>query len=241
MLKSICRYLIQKSTVDSELKLKLRKLLPYFNEVSLLELNNNIFKDITVSKQTTKYKVAFSICEMIYNNILLEQEIGEVDFYSFMNKNLPTIFELFLYEFYKKEQSKYYTVKHSKRIEFNFDDINDLVPTMELDILLEDDDESIIIDAKYYKDATTEYFEKDRLRSSHFYQMLSYINNYKTTNRVRSILIYPLTDREINETYNGKRLDGINVSDTSISFNTVNLFESPDKIKDELIKIILHR
>lgn len=110
---------------------------------------------------------------------------------------------------------------------------------MKLDILLQNEEESIIIDAKYYRDATTEYFEKDKMRSSHFYQMLSYINNYETSNSVRGILIYPLTGNEINETYSGKRLDENSISSTSIGFNTINLFESHEHVKNGLLDIVM--
>jgi 5-methylcytosine-specific restriction enzyme subunit McrC len=105
---------------------------------------------------------------------------------------------------------------------------------METDITLENDDEKIIIDAKFYRETMTLNYDKERIKSSNLYQLFSYLlnqhdENLKTLNAT-GILLYPTieTDYNLNFKY----------CDHKIQIRTINLNSNWRNISLRLKEII---
>ena len=184
------------------------------------------------------------ICELIFDAQMLSETKGKYTFIDLFNsdENMNNIFELFINKFYQHELPKEYKVKYQSVLNWNLDGGNkELLPIMKLDTLITSKEETIIIDTKYYKNYLVENsYNKQELRSTHLYQMTSYMNNIKSDNLLRGILLYPLPFNEepLNETYKTKVVSGNIVKDALIQFITVDLSKDWIEIKKELLGII---
>ena len=104
---------------------------------------------------------------------------------------------------------------------------------METDICLRSNLRTIVIDAKYYKQAMSSRFGKSSLNSSHLYQMISYLKNLSVNNKSpkpEGIIIYPTTTTNLNEKYEiwGFKLHVV----------TIDLSQKTDAIRRNLLEFI---
>jgi len=131
------------------------------------------------------------------------------------------LFESFVRNFYKLEQSKFKPVK-KETIKWKFttsdNDIHYL-PQMETDITLENDSEKIIIDTKYYRETMTLNYDKEKINSSNLYQLFSYLLNQEDesskTKFATGILLYPTIEKDYDLHFKYK--------DHNIHIKTLNL------------------
>ena len=151
----------------------------------------------------------------------------------YIDKPIEEIFEEFLRNFYKIHS--YYKV-HRRYYYWKLKPVNvsnkKLLPRMETDIELTKDNNKIIIDAKYYKNAFVSRYEGKKLVSNNIYQMKTYLiqnlNQYET---LRGIIVYPSNGYEINEKFYNRK-------GYFLEFMTINLAKEWEYIKTRLLEII---
>lgn len=100
-------------------------------------------------------------------------------------KKMNQLSESFIRNFYKIEQQKYKTViKETIKWKFENSDNESYqhLLQMETDITLENENEKIIIDAKFYRETMTVYYDKERIKSANLFQLFSYLLNQQDTN-----------------------------------------------------------
>ena len=116
--------------------------------------------------------------------------------------------------------------KASKRYQY--------LPQMETDISLENEEQKIIIDAKYYRETMTTNYDKERIKSSKLYQLFSYLLNQQDgsekTKKATGILLYPTVEKDYD-------LD-FKYNDHKIQIRTINLDTNWRNISTRLKKII---
>ena len=218
-----------------------------FPKVTIININQNTFKDIRLNRNNRFYRLIISVCEMLHANMLPDkQHPGEYRFIDFTRDKgaMQRIFEAFLRNFYHQECSEEYPIVHRTRIPFNFDAINaadvELLPIMETDVTLDNPNEGkrIILDAKYYEEMfdVSRFNKKKTLRSEHIRQIESYIKNQEDpsvpyTLLTKGIMVYPKTDVEV--TYKDY-LSGEHL----LRFCTVDLAQDWRQIDQRLRQII---
>lgn len=244
IIKSIAIRLYKSSDITRENQKKLNKIILYFNQVTFIELKKSDFKSLKFNKSNNYYFMIIKICELIFNIQMLSEKKGKYTFFDLFNsdENMNNIFELFINKFYQYELPEQYKVKYQSILNWNLDGGNKaLLPIMKLDTLITSKKETIIIDTKYYKNYLVKNaYNKQELRSSHLYQMTSYMNNIKVDNLLRGILLYPLpfNEKPLNETYKTKVVSGNIVKNALIQFISVDLSKDWREIKKELLDII---
>lgn len=112
---------------------------------------------------------------------------------------MARLFEQFLLQFFATEQTTYKinaphlywrTNGEPEHIAF--------IPRMRTDIVLQDSDRTIVIDAKFYAETLTEHFVNASVRSNHLYQLFTYMHHVDTSaRRVSGVLIYPRTTKTV--------------------------------------------
>lgn len=245
IIKSIAIRLYKSSDVTKENKKRLNRVILYFNQVEYIDLKKDDFKNITFNRNNSYYFLMIKICELIYNAQMLSEKTGKYIFYDLFNsdENMNNVFELFINKFYQHELEKNYKVKYQSTLNWDVASGNiDLLPIMKLDTLILSTNETIIIDTKYYKNYFVDNgFNKKELRSSHLYQMMSYMNNMKCNNNLRGILLYPKPFEEngIYESYNVNVVSGNDVKKAKIEFITIDLSTDWKEIKKNLLDIII--
>ena len=244
IIKSIAIRLYKSSDITPENKKRLNKIILYFNQVAFIELRKSDFANLTFNRSNNYYFIMIKICELIFNTQMLNESTGKYTFFDLFNSDegMNNVFELFINKFYQYELPKQYKVKYQTVLNWNLYGGNQsLLPIMKLDTLITSEEETIIIDTKYYKNYFIENsFNKKELRSSHLYQMMSYMNNIKSNNLLRGILLYPLpfNEKNINEIYKGKVVSDNNVKDAFVQFITIDLSKDWREIKKQLLDII---
>lgn len=247
ILKNVAIKLYKSKDISKLNKKRLNNIIFSFSRVEFTEIDINIFKNIKFNKMNQHYYVILRICELILKNQMLSEETGKYEFLDLFNddKNMNIIFELFINKFYLQELPKNeYKVSYQSTLKWNFEGGNqELLPDMKMDTLIKSKNETIILDTKYYKNYFVENaYSKKELRSGHFYQMVSYLNNIETDNKLRGILLYPLPFNEepINESYDAKIVSRKNncVENAIIQFITIDLSMEWEDIKTFLLKIV---
>lgn len=177
-------------------KRKLNNVLLKLNGVNLIRFNKKDF-EIQFTKLNNYSYPLIKVCEFIFNLTMINEENGLLSFYNVFedNKKLEELFELFIYNFYKKEtQNKVY---YHKRMNWKFLNTSNWLPSMEMDICIEDKEIIYIIDTKFYKKFYSvrtfedESYSSKKLISGNLYQIYTYIQNYETLKNVNGILLYP--------------------------------------------------
>jgi len=225
--------------LDKSLKNELAGLQRMLSGIELIEISNSLFKQVRLNRNNRFYGFIMNVCQIIYESTFPSEEHGKYKFSDFTrdDKKMNQLFEAFIRNFYKKEQTKYKTVK-KETIEWLFDCTEkssyQYLPQMETDVTLENDEEKIIIDAKFYREAMAVNYDKEKIKSANLYQLFSYLlnqynDNVKTRNAT-GILLYPTVDKEydLNFCYQGHK----------IQIRTINLNTNWRNISSRLKSIV---
>lgn len=249
LLNQIIKYIairLYKSTdISKDNKKKLNRIILYFNQVDYVEIDKYSFDKINFNKSNYYYFYMIKICQLIYNSQMLSESSGKYSFYNLFDndENMNNVFELFVYKFYEQElPKKKYKVKYQSQLNWNVSSGNkSLLPIMKMDTFIKSNEETIILDTKYYKDYLTTNYDKESLISGNMYQMMAYLNNVNATNDLKGILLYPLpfNGEPIYESYDVKVVSQeMGAIDAKIQFNTIDLSQDWRKITCDLLKII---
>lgn len=224
--------------LDKKLKNELVSLRRLFGGIDQIEITSPIFKQVKVNRNNRIYGFIMNICQIIHENTLPSEEEGKFKFSDFTRdeRKMNKLFEAFVKNFYKKEQSKFPTVK-GEYIEWQFNDTkkesSKYLPIMKTDVTLQNDNQKIIIDAKFYKETLKINYDKERIISGNLYQIFSYLVNQevdKKTLKTTGILLYPTIEKDYD-------LD-FKYNEHNIQIRTVNLNTDWEIIKSRLLDII---
>ena len=231
--------LIRLKGLDKLLKKELKQLLWMFAGIQLIELNESIFKRIPLNRNNRFYGFVLNVCEIIYNNSLPSEEKGVYLFADFTrdDQKMNQLFEAFIRNFYRIELKNRYSVKR-EIIKWDFECSEttsfDYIPQMQTDITLENDQEKIIIDAKFYRETMTLNYQKEKIKSANLYQLFSYLLNQQTqeekTIQATGVLLYPTIEQDYNLSYRYHQ--------HPIFIKTVNLNTNWRNIENRLKEII---
>ena len=239
IIKTTCSLLLHNKEVNSDRKKKIHKLMVYFSNASLIDLHlvdwNKRF-----NRNTQIYRMLIYVCHWLYLRKLQTQEVGNKYAKDYSDeKELPKLYEKFIYEFFKQEYPAAFSVSAS-HIEWQLDSGEDtgLLPKMITDVTLEKDSKVLIIDAKYYSKETYNRYGKDKLKSGNLYQIFAYVKNKAWEMRdsdtvVSGMLLYAKTDSEITLDKNYS-MSGNQISVKNLDLNVP--FEELRKPLDEIAK-----
>lgn len=233
--------LIRTTNLDKKSKSKIKNVLWMFDSVEVIDLQLSTFKQVRLNRNNRFYGFLLNVCELIYNSLLPLEKEGTWKFMNFTRDEgkMNQLFEAFVRNFYRREQSIYPDVKR-ERIEWSFkvtdSESKQYLPRMETDITLQNDTSKIIMDAKFYTDTMNIRYDKEKIKSANLYQLFSYLLNQRTdhlkTQNVVGVLLYPTIEKEYNLEYS--------YEGHKIFIKTVDLNVSWNKI-DHRLKEILHQ
>lgn len=225
--------------LDKGIKDEIRSLMAMLPEIDVIPLSYSVFSHVRLNRNNRFYGLLLNVCEIIYQSTLPSEKAGEFTFMDFTRdeNKMNQLFEAFVRNFYRLEQNKFTTVRR-ETIRWQFDDTshrdNKYLPQMHTDITLENEQEKIIMDAKFYRQTMAVNFEKERVHSGNLYQVFSYLLNQEDgslkTQNASGILLYPTIEKEYSVHYRYK--------EHNISIETVNL-NADWKIIDRRLKEIV--
>jgi 5-methylcytosine-specific restriction enzyme subunit McrC len=231
--------LIRIDGLDKQLKSDLISLHKMMSGISNVEITNSLFTQIRYNRNNRFYEFIMNVCHLINESIFPSEHQGQYIFSDFTrdDNKMNRLFEAFIRNFYKIEQSKFTIVKE-ETIKWKFDKTDSIsyqyLPIMKTDISLENGDEKIIIDAKYYAETLAVNYDKEKIKAGNLYQIFSYLLNQEDNSQktlcATGILLYPTIENEYNFNFKYKN--------HSVQIRTINLNSNWKNISSRLLKII---
>lgn len=196
IIKATLVYLSRSNKISRKKRRLFYGLLPYFTEVSDVELDLGLWKNVRYNRQNIRYQFIVDVCRYLYEQLLFDesatsQMIKEVQ----DEQRLSTLYEKFIFAFFKRE-TKYKVSR--PQIQWRVDDgFTEALPIMQTDLVLQKDNKTLIMDAKFYSENMVARFEGGSAKqiSGNLYQMFAYINNWreKPDETVAGMLLYAKT------------------------------------------------
>lgn len=226
-----------KADISQTHKKQLHKSLLYFSEVSLIDLKG-VDWNIRYNRNNQHYRMLISICYLVNKGLLQTQTDGKVKLMDFLDEQrLHRLYEKFILEYFRRE---FPNIKaNASQVPWQLDDdVRDLLPIMQTDIMLSHGNKILIIDAKCYSRTTHNLFGTAKLHSSNLYQIFTYVKNKEyelagQPHEVSGMLLYAKTDNDISPDKD------YSMSGNKICIRTLNLDADFSAIKKQLNRIAL--
>lgn len=231
ILKSTMELLLR-ADIDSKIKLDLRKALEYFYDVQTIDVCS-IRWNMQYNRNNETYRMLMAICYLVIENLLPTRADGTMRFMDFDDEaHMSHLYEKFLLNYFTARFPNLNVT--SSQIDWALDDdARDLLPTMQSDIMVRDDEKVLIIDAKYYAQALQYLYNVPKQRSDNMYQIFAYVKNMEANllaadiknethadpskHRVYGMLLYAATDEKV------KADAEYHMSGNQISVRTIDL------------------
>lgn len=209
--------LLLKSDIAKARKKELRKLMVYFQDVSVVDVRS-INWAVHYNRNNQTYRLLISVCYLVVKGLLQSKSDGSVKMMDFLDEQrMCRLYEKFILEYFKKEYPQIRTA--ASQIDWALDDgIGTMLPTMQSDIMLSYEDRTLIIDAKYYSHTTQVQYDVHTLHSNNLYQIFTYVKNKAAQGgEVSGMLLYARTDENVQPN------QSFMMSGNSISVKTLDL------------------
>ncbi|RKR71056.1 5-methylcytosine restriction system specificity protein McrC [Otariodibacter oris] len=218
ILKATLAYLARSRKISKEKRHKFLSFLVYFKNVSDIELSLSQWKNIKYNRQNIRYQFLIDICRFLYEEMILSVSSGYKNQGINDEQRLSSLYEKFVYAFYKKETQ--YKVTRPQ-IKWKVDDgSNEALPIMQTDMVLQNKNNTLIIDTKFYSENMGNRYNKDKLISANLYQIFTYINNWRPRDneKVSGMLLYAKTTADVQPNYYYE-INGNSISVVTIDLN----------------------
>jgi 5-methylcytosine-specific restriction enzyme subunit McrC len=172
------------------------------------------FKQVQLHRNNAFYSFLLQIAEFVVSHAFPDERGLGRSFAQMIvdDARLERIFETFVRNFYRAEQSVYSLRDGTERIEW---DVNEpaspsdepYLPGMYPDMTLRSDTKTIMIDAKWYQSTfgTSHVSDRKKIHSSNLYQLFSYLKNLERKGgadaKAEGILLYPQVDEAVSLRY----------------------------------------
>lgn len=224
--------ILVRSDISKSRKKELKKLLVYFDDVDIIDLYSVNWK-MQYNRNNQTYRMLISVCYLIVKGLLQTQTDGNTKLMDFLDEQrMHRLYEKFILEYYRKEYPQ--ISANASLIPWKLDnDMRDMLPVMQTDIMLSCAEKTLIIDAKYYAHSMQVQYDKYTLHSGNLYQIFTYVKNKEADltgkpHEVSGMLLYARTDDDVypeNEYM---------MSGNRIEVRTLNLDENFEVIKKQL-------
>lgn len=223
--------LLKRHQLQRTIKRDVAKILMYFNDIDTISINTISWDSFVFNRNNVHYDTLLYFCRLICEEAIANQNKGKKNFRTIEEKLLPSLFERFVYAFYKKHLTD--PVSFQQQIKWNADHF-DMLPRMNADTVIENGNHKLIVDTKFYSKTlqSNRFSDNQTVISSNLYQIFAYVKNEIASvsdKPVSGMLLYPQVDIAVEKSY---FIDGHN-----FYVRTVDLNQEFDLIKQELIAI----
>lgn len=240
LLKATVYQLLNYARLDARNHDLLRPLYQRFHDIDDIQIASRDFSKVVLHRNNSFYKFLLNIAHLLHENLLLDESKGEWIFRDFVRdeEKMAALFEKFIFNFYRHEVADRYAVA-SEYITWQAVPVGnsslDFLPKMKTDVTLTNATRKLVIDAKYYKDAMVSYYDQERFRSAHFYQVHAYVTNLlndANANRsVEGLLLYPTVTTDFDQSFR--------VRGQTISFRSIDLRKPWPELESDLLNRII--
>ncbi len=177
----------------------IKNILLYLSNVTPIEITYNSFNQLMHNNQNINYLLPIDICHQLYEQQLINAKDNTTALAIKDEQLLSSLFERFVYRFYEKETN--FIVSRPKIYWDTTTPFRDALPDMQTDIVLQNNNKTMIIDTKFYnQNMSNNRFNDNRKHiSSNMYQLFSYLENYTVgeNEKLSGMLLYAKTNDDI--------------------------------------------
>jgi len=183
LLKGAAGRLLISRSLNGSVRKGLESVYRSFQDISGYGLSLADFRKVRIHRNNRHYAFLLGIAKMVFECQIVDESTGLTTFFDFRDNEarMGELFEAFVYNFYQSRQTRFNTSR--PHIQWMDNDENNpglaYLPNMRTDLVLEESGYVLVIDMKYYKEMLSSWYEQGKLRSSHLYQITSYLNNLK--------------------------------------------------------------
>ena len=187
IIKATLKLLIHTDSIDSDLRDSAIGFYRRFQDVDDIRLSSWIFPRVQLHQNNYFYEFLLNICFLVYESLLASEKVGMFKFREFIQdeRKMSTVFEDFVRNFYRIEFPAYRV--RSEVITWNLeaqDDVSrDMLPKMNTDISIESTNSKVVIDTKFYKEALSTNYDKQKIHSAHLYQITALYEKFESQGR----------------------------------------------------------
>lgn len=176
IIKSVLNRLLSFKELDDILRQEVKGCYYKFTDVDDIIISGNDLNSASIHRNNIEYDFLIKLSRLIIDNSTINEDNGGYNFVDFTrnDKAMAYLFEKFVFNFYKREQSNYKVRREDiswNAIALNSSDLK-FLPKMQTDISLEANHRKIIIDTKYYKQ-TLSFNYSNKIRSNNLYQIIA--------------------------------------------------------------------
>lgn len=241
IIKTTINILIKSPHLDTDLKNKLLKIRLHFLDIQNIKLSKSLFSSLRYNRNNNHYRMLINVSELIYQGLITNEDDEEFSFLDFVrDSQMAKLYEKFVLNFYRTHLNDAIYNIHSPKLKWNLDEeVNEedlsLLPEMRTDIVIENkvNNTQLIIDTKYYAQTlvSSNWSDTEKIRTSHLYQILAYVNNSDFLGDINGLLLYPTTEKETDAKFS--------LGGRSVRVRTLNLDADWNDITDRLMSIIV--
>ncbi len=239
ILKTTISKLIRTNGLDPKLRDELHRILIKLPPISEISIRHSHFSQIRLHRNNYNYDFPLKVCQIINENLFIDESSGNYKFKDFLReeKAMARLFEAFIRNFYKVEQSEFKVGREDIKWKFVAEKETpiSMLPKMSTDISLVSSSRKIIIDTKYYKEALKARFSQEKINSNNLYQLFSYLINQESESDAKTlncegILLYPAVEKGFDFCYN--------YENHRIRVMSINLNQEWYDIRKDLLEIL---
>lgn len=215
--------LLLRSNISKPRKKDIRKLLIYFDGVSVLDIHT-INWGIHYDRNNQTYRMIVAVCQLVIKGLLQTSADGSMRIMDYADdQTMAKLYEKFILGYYQREHPDIQT--YSPQIAWKVTDgYRTFLPTMQSDIVLtsKTSKKSLIIDAKYYSHnmQMKAPYMTQTLHSGNLYQVFTYVKNWNAAQdeTVSGMLLYARTDDTV-QPDNDYQMSGNQISVKTLDLN----------------------
>lgn len=239
ILKATLRRLAFSTPLKTEIRNEMLGLFRRIEPVSDITLRSDSFRRVQLHRNNSFYGFLLNVCRILHDELLPEEGGDGGPFRDFTRdeKKMPKLFEEFVRQFYRREQSRYKVSAKSLAWQLisGQDDSLDLLPQLNTDVTLSSSERTQVIDTKFYREALIQHHGKKMYHPGHVNQIFAYVTNVKVLEekepeQVEGMLLYPTVEEELNHE--------IEMHGHRIRISTVNLAQPWQEIHARLLTLL---
>ena len=215
--------LLLRANISKTRKKELRKLLIFFDGVSVLDIHN-INWDIQYGRNNQTYRMIIEVCHLVIKGLLQTSADGSTRIMDYADdQTMAKLYEKFILGYFQREHTD--IKAYSPQIAWQVTDgYRTLLPTMQSDIVISNKEtkKTLIIDAKYYSHnmQMKAPYMTQTLHSGNLYQIFTYVKNWNAApdETISGMLLYARTDDAI-QPDNDYQMSGNQISVKTLDLN----------------------
>ena len=215
--------LLLRANISKLRKKELRKLLVFFDEVSVLDIHN-INWEIQYDRNNQTYRMIIAVCQLVIKGLLQTSTDGSMRIMDYTDdQTMAKLYEKFILGYYQREHPDIRA--YSPQIAWQVTDgYRNLLPTMQSDIVISNKQTktTLIIDAKFYSHnmQMKAPYMTQTLHSGNLYQIFTYVKNWNVASdeTISGMLLYARTDDAI-QPDNDYQMSGNQISVKTLDLN----------------------